>query len=336
MLYIEAPAGVGFSIMGNIANNYTNDNITAQDNLQALVQFFFVKFPEFSSNEFYIAGESYAGIYVPMLADHILTFNSKSTSQKINLKGFMVGNGVTDWNVDADSAWPYVLWWHGLIGLDTHIKWVNNHCTYFTNTTVCNEAYNEMLKLFTGINFYDIYRECITPVYNLGHNGLHRRRWGNSNLGSIENCAPDNGLFLYLNRRDVREALHISDKIGVWNECNNIDYEIFYNLGSYYLYPKLINSNLRIRIYSGDTDTAVATAGTRQWINNLGMQVKTNWTQYSLNYTDIGSQVAGFYETYSNTDFTFMTIKGSGHMCIQWKRQAGHNMYLTFLYGQNP
>ena len=80
MLYIEAPAGVGFSIMGNIANNYTNDNITAQDNLQALVQFFFVKFPEFSTNEFYIAGESYAGIYVPMLADHILTFNSKSTS----------------------------------------------------------------------------------------------------------------------------------------------------------------------------------------------------------------------------------------------------------------
>ena len=121
MLYIESPAGVGFSVLGDLSNNKTNDNKTALVNLQAVVQFFMVKFPEYQSNEFYIAGESYAGIYIPMLANLILEWNTNNPEEKINLKGMMIGNGVTDWSVDADSAWPYVLWWHGLIGIDTHI-----------------------------------------------------------------------------------------------------------------------------------------------------------------------------------------------------------------------
>ena len=68
---------------------------------------------------------------------------------------------------------------------------------------------------------------------------------------------------MYLNEKTVREAMNIKEEIGVWNDCTNLDYEIFYNLGSYYLYPDLITKGLRIRIYSGDTDTAVAPAGTR-------------------------------------------------------------------------
>jgi len=45
----------------------TNDTQTAIDNLMA-VRLFFEKFPNLEGNDFYIAGESYAGIYVPMLA----------------------------------------------------------------------------------------------------------------------------------------------------------------------------------------------------------------------------------------------------------------------------
>ncbi|CAG2177427.1 unnamed protein product, partial [Oppiella nova] len=49
---------------------------------------FFVKYPNFKKNPFYITGESYAGIHIPLLARNI--YKAKST---INLKGVAIGNG---------------------------------------------------------------------------------------------------------------------------------------------------------------------------------------------------------------------------------------------------
>lgn len=65
LLYIESPGGVGFS---KGERSFYNDQSTAEDNLQALLAFF-KKFPNLKKNDFYISGESYAGIYVPYLAN---------------------------------------------------------------------------------------------------------------------------------------------------------------------------------------------------------------------------------------------------------------------------
>lgn len=49
------------------------------------------RFPQFKGHDFYIAGESYAGHYVPQLAEKIVDKNSKvHKSEHINLKGIMV------------------------------------------------------------------------------------------------------------------------------------------------------------------------------------------------------------------------------------------------------
>jgi hypothetical protein len=61
MLYLEAPAGVGFSYSDDWKDYKTNDNITAADNHKAL-DAFFASFPEYASNDFFITGESYAGL----------------------------------------------------------------------------------------------------------------------------------------------------------------------------------------------------------------------------------------------------------------------------------
>lgn len=59
---------------------------------------FFEKFPELREKDFYITGESYAGIYVPILAYRVLEYNEKAEEgKKIILKGIAVGNGVSDW-----------------------------------------------------------------------------------------------------------------------------------------------------------------------------------------------------------------------------------------------
>jgi serine carboxypeptidase-like clade 2 len=70
MLYIESPAGVGFSYCDSQRYCQFNDETSAQDNLDTLL-LFYQKFPELRKNDLYISGESYAGIYVPYLAYQI-------------------------------------------------------------------------------------------------------------------------------------------------------------------------------------------------------------------------------------------------------------------------
>ncbi|CAH1107291.1 unnamed protein product [Psylliodes chrysocephalus] len=92
VLYIDQPAGTGFSFTnGGYAKNQTK---VGDDMYEAIYQFFQL-FPLLQSNEFFIAGESYAGKYIPAVAYSILKKNP-SDEIKINLKGLAIGNGFTD------------------------------------------------------------------------------------------------------------------------------------------------------------------------------------------------------------------------------------------------
>mmetsp|Transcript_60748 Transcript_60748/g.109458 ORF Transcript_60748/g.109458 Transcript_60748/m.109458 type:complete len:549 (-) Transcript_60748:22-1668(-) len=101
VMIIESPAGVGYSycqamLQGGSCIN--TDKSTAAANRAALQDFFKNKFPELQSNEFYITGESYAGVYVPTLAAEIL-----ENAKEINLKGVGVGDPCTDNAAQSDS-----------------------------------------------------------------------------------------------------------------------------------------------------------------------------------------------------------------------------------------
>lgn len=67
VLYIESPAQVGFSYMDGEYPTWTDDMV-AELNLNTLKEFF-KKWPEYKVNNLFISGESYAGIYVPTLAE---------------------------------------------------------------------------------------------------------------------------------------------------------------------------------------------------------------------------------------------------------------------------
>jgi hypothetical protein len=56
-----------------------------------------------TDNDFYISGESYAGIYIPTLAELIV-----SGENNISLKGLLVGNGLTDHNIDINAHVPFM------------------------------------------------------------------------------------------------------------------------------------------------------------------------------------------------------------------------------------
>lgn len=93
MLFLESPPGVGFSINKDPSYTYS-DSRTAQDNLMAISQWF-KKFPEFSGNNFWISGESYCGMYIPLLANQVLNNIDKIIEGKrLAFKGILIGNGV--------------------------------------------------------------------------------------------------------------------------------------------------------------------------------------------------------------------------------------------------
>lgn len=101
MIFIESPPGVGFSINEDPAYNQYNDSRTAQDNLAAL-KVWFQKFPEFKNHRFWISGESYAGMYLPELADQILkNKDSIIDGGKLDFQGMLIGNGA----LNMDLYW---------------------------------------------------------------------------------------------------------------------------------------------------------------------------------------------------------------------------------------
>lgn len=79
VLYIETPPGVGFSGCSNQSHTQTchyDDNSTAALNLHVM-NAFFVIFPEYRNHSLYIAGESYGGVFAPLLAYEMYNFNLK-------------------------------------------------------------------------------------------------------------------------------------------------------------------------------------------------------------------------------------------------------------------
>ena len=71
VLYLESPAGVGFSTLEPKNQSFYSDMSTSQDAFMALEQWMNEVFPEYGpegyNSPLFIAGESYGGIYAPYL-----------------------------------------------------------------------------------------------------------------------------------------------------------------------------------------------------------------------------------------------------------------------------
>ena len=74
VMYLESPGGVGYSTCGSTEDCTFDDNSSANQNLSAVLAWFDL-FPELKTNDLYISGESYGGIYVPYLAYEIYSYN---------------------------------------------------------------------------------------------------------------------------------------------------------------------------------------------------------------------------------------------------------------------
>ncbi|CAH9081758.1 unnamed protein product [Cuscuta epithymum] len=89
LLFVEAPAGVGWSY-SNTTSDYTcGDDSTAHDML-IFMQKWYEKFPAFVDRPLFLTGESYAGHYIPQLASLMIDHNKEFKGQQFQIKGVAV------------------------------------------------------------------------------------------------------------------------------------------------------------------------------------------------------------------------------------------------------
>jgi len=346
VIYMEAPACVGFSYIADYTLPF-NDTNTAQDNLLAVLSWF-AKFPGYSNRTFFIAGESYGGIYVPTLAAQIVWYNEQNPSSPINLKGIAVGNGVTDWEYDTTPAdWDFY-WNHALYSPAVRQQY-ETYCLTNPQSSQCGAATDAVNSSTYWINNYDIYRPCfglnssitqidgVTNVDYARFRKLKRYTVGGTEIDApgAAPCVDSVGAYYFLNNASVRESFHIYPNITTdWFMCtDNCNYTPNAN-ASFWAYPILLEAGIRIMFYSGDVDGSVPTIGSQRWITNLVSQYNIPVVNPMNYWTLPGNlptepQVAGYVTDYLN--FRFVTVKGAGHMVPQWQREGAYKMFYAFL-----
>jgi len=351
MVFIEAPAGVGFSYVTDKEDLTTGDNQTAVDNYNT-IQAFLKRFPQYSSNPLYISSESYGGHYMPTLAKEIVDQNSAGKNPILNFKGFAVGNPYTN-TYSGTPAELDTYWGHQLVAQPTYNAYVTS-CSQSSDSAACLSNTLQVYISLGKLNPYALdYPICTRDVTSPAKFGQAQRVWfanhmwdgrraskqqkkalGLLGTDEYEPCA-DNYNSAYLNRADVKQAIHVKNDTK-WVECSNtINYSTADGQVSMVpIYQYLINGgyNLNILVYSGDDDSVCATIGTQAWIWGLGysLQRGSTWVQQLLD----GQPVGYLTRWAKSTKLAFLTVHDAGHEVPTYKPKVALDLFTKYLNGE--
>lgn len=269
------------------------------------------------------------GHYVPQLAKKIHDYNKAYPHPIINLKGFIVGNAVTD-NY-YDSIGTVAFWWtHSMIS-DRTYRAILDNCNFTEDTASnqCDDAVTyAMNHEFGDIDQYSIYTPSCMQLPNSTvrlKNTLLRRR-----VSGYDPCT-EKYAEKYYNRPEVQKAMH-ANVTGIpykWTACSDVLIKNWKDSESSMLpvYKDLIAAGLRIWVFSGDTDSVVPVTATRFSLSHLNLTVKTRWYPW---YS--GDQVGGWTEVYKG--LTFATVRGAGHEVPLFQPRRAFILFRSFLAGE--
>eukprot|EP00004_Rigifila_ramosa_P009660 TRINITY_DN2128_c0_g1_i3.p1 TRINITY_DN2128_c0_g1~~TRINITY_DN2128_c0_g1_i3.p1 ORF type:complete len:298 (+),score=54.68 TRINITY_DN2128_c0_g1_i3:596-1489(+) len=291
---------------------------------------FFTKYPEFANHEFFISGESYAGIYIPALAYEILQRNTNAEIV-INLKGLLIGNGVTEPESDSvyNSLAPFYRG-HSVISSETAHK-ISDGCNggATPNDPRCLSGLSEMAVSASGLNRYQIYTDCKdTPNFEKYDQML---QWDRVQIQGEIPCVDSTQMNNYFNRPDVQAAFHVRDID--WVICSDtLSYSTTYGYNSFQFYPELLE-HYRIWAFFGTSDAAVPYNGGELWTKKLGYPLARAWRRW-----DVESQVAGHVVEYATSvdaaGLAYVTVLGGWHTVPESHPVESLYMLQKFLAGQ--
>jgi carboxypeptidase C (cathepsin A) len=340
MLYIEAPVGVGFSYSSSKDYNCDDDR-TANESRQAVDDFFSI-FPELRKNKFFITGESYAGVYVPTLAEAILNGEKDGSYHGAHLTGMAAGNGCSGTEVGIcgeGSQGTYYEWEYliatGFVSQSVKDK-VADTCDWKAAknnidgalSAQCISNLNEASTQIGHVNMYNVYGDCVNDSgCSSGIQGTITNSKIPSRLGARvtphgpDACIDSKAASAYLNQPDVQTAIHVKNPGYCWSVCGSQPgwrYSSTRTNLPVNTYPALI-ANMEVIVFNGDWDACVPYTDGQGWTESMNLPIKKDW--HSWSYTSISgneNQVAGYSTTYDvsnlgNGSFAFVTVKGGRH-----------------------
>jgi carboxypeptidase C (cathepsin A) len=259
MVYLEAPAGVGFSYSDDAADYTTDDDQTALDNLAA-VETWFAAFPEYLESDFFITGESYAGVYVPTLAEAILNATNAGTYTGAPLRGIAVGNGcsgneigICSWGVQGDYYETSYLTQLAFIpaslksSIAAECDWSGAANNTDTRSAACKALLAQLQETVGNVNVYNVYGECVSgsaqevegrsvlkapridpktgkprpPAWATTKEDSSGQQDAAQSVVSLNACIDSRAAAGWINQPAVLEALHVKQQPYDWAICGN-------------------------------------------------------------------------------------------------------------------
>ncbi|KAF4900134.1 Carboxypeptidase Y [Colletotrichum fructicola] len=330
VLFVDQPISVGFSSGSRVPQGLTE----ASRAMHTFLNQFLTAFPLLRDVDFYIAGESYGGSWVPALASEILRNQASKNIDigrdedlaqsplspgvlevpHINLKGVMIGNGLVRQPVQNPGTFEALCSGpDGLFNTSKCLEWAPRALWCEKNLGVCET------KGWTSSECKSAQKLC-SEMAEVAINEMHRnpydwrRTCGDDPLGCYPEMAHiDN----FLNSSIVKKALGVPeetpffgvsfDVFNLWEEIG----DLWKSSAEYVNY--LLNSGIRVLIYVGDKDLYCNAAGMRRLVNE-GLEWNGHpffrFREYLPWYH--GSKRVGRWKSYDS--LTYAEIFDSGHL----------------------
>ncbi|KAL6843507.1 hypothetical protein ACP4OV_026569 [Aristida adscensionis] len=315
ILFLDSPVGSGFSYARD-PKGYDVGDYSSSLQVVIFLKKWFDDHPRYISNPFYIGGHSYAGKVIPLIAQYISEGIEQRQRPHINLKGYLVGNPVTDRKFDLNSIVPAS---HGF-GLvsDQLYEAAVEHCKGdYVNPAndVCAGVLHTINNLISEVpQGHILYKLCVVAAPKPTDYDDSRRFLFEEDIRLSMQTYGYYLAYFWMNDNATRDALGIKKgTIGEWIRCikglpyakdlpSSIDYH--YNLTT---------KGYRALVYSGDHDLMIPFLGTQAWIRSLNFSIVDDWRTWHVD-----GQAAGFTITYAY-NMTFATVKGGGHTAPEYQ-----------------
>ncbi|KDP44530.1 hypothetical protein JCGZ_16363 [Jatropha curcas] len=323
IIYLDAPVGTGFSY-ATTWRGYNIGDLSSAAQTYDFLRKWLMAHPKFLSNPMYVGSDSYGGLVVPIIVQEITTGNDKGNKPKINLKGYILGNPVTDYKNDLSSRIPYA---HQKALISSQLyESIKESCKgeYLNpdrSNKICISNLQAVNKTFEELYLYNILEpKCrswdLSPL--LGGTDLLTLMkkidvFAATQL-SREWCRDYMLLYshIWANDKSVQSALHVREgTITEWPRCNlslRYDFDVLSVVQYHRNFTK--TSAYRVLIFSGDHDLALPYLATYAWIQTLNLTVTKNWQPWLVDH-----QVAGHVIAYSKRKYnlTFAIVQGGSH-----------------------
>ncbi|TFY81154.1 hypothetical protein EWM64_g2853 [Hericium alpestre] len=329
VVWVEQPVGTGFS-QGE--PDISNDDELAAEVFGFLQQFLEV-FQELKGSNFWVSGESYAGFYVPYIANYIYEHPG---GLDLDLKGIWIADPSLTYDAVQEeipalrfaqanqNVFPFnSSFWAELQTISDecgYTDYLDKFVTYPPKGQLPLVGTNGTFRTTRECDIYDLIVDevsILNPAFD-----IYRVTEAWPVPWSVLGFPRSTQEFVYFNRTDVQDAIHAPHI--VWEACANGDVYINATTGrggrdqsipsTLSVLPNVIEKSERVAIIHGLADFILVAEGTRIAIQNMTWGGAQGFQNPIENETFTVKDIGVYGNTHEERGLTYVEFYYSGHM----------------------